>query len=204
MPFRIEGECEPPNTVSCVEAQLLHLRMARSMERVHARPPKLRPKDFEHRHVCQEFVLDRLRQGIELGHELSMELDGPSYIPSCLRIHMESSPCPFLGLTAQVIAGWPNAYARRLFRPAERFVHGQSQATRSPHLQDRYRAVRGRSVCDQLANRGDTAEATRCNWEAPVRQCFFSGRNSGEAQCIWKPQVARVDGRTVPGSGSFA
>lgn len=62
-----------------MEAQFLHVLVARAVQRIHARPTQLRPKDFKNRNMGQKLVLDGLRQRLELGHELVVEIDDPAH-----------------------------------------------------------------------------------------------------------------------------
>lgn len=54
--FRVEGERESPNTIRRIEAQFFHVRVARALQRVHPRAPKLRPECLQHRDVRQESI----------------------------------------------------------------------------------------------------------------------------------------------------
>jgi hypothetical protein len=76
-PLRIESEGEPPDTVVGVETQFLHVLVPRAVQRVDAWTPELRSEGFKNGDVGQQFVLDRFRQGLELGNKLRMQFDVP-------------------------------------------------------------------------------------------------------------------------------
>jgi len=47
VPFRVEREGHAPDTVCRVKAQLLHIRVARTLERIHAGPAEPRAKPLQ-------------------------------------------------------------------------------------------------------------------------------------------------------------
>jgi hypothetical protein len=77
-PLDVECKSHPPLAISCGEPQLLHVRVARSLESVYARPPQSRSE-----------LLKQARQGQDLGlHvrpqcvEFRLKLAGYFYCPT--------------------------------------------------------------------------------------------------------------------------
>jgi hypothetical protein len=59
--------------------------VARSNQRIDARPSQPRPKDLQGVGVREELILNVLVQRLELRHEQAMELDGPSHDRLCIK-----------------------------------------------------------------------------------------------------------------------
>lgn len=64
--LRVEGEGESPDTACGIEAQFLHVRVARALERVDAWTPELGSKHLQYSHMRQQLVLNGLGQRVEL------------------------------------------------------------------------------------------------------------------------------------------
>jgi hypothetical protein len=76
-PFRVEGERYTPDSTGGVKPQLLHVCVARAVERIHARPSELRAELLEQGRVREQFILHLLGQCIELGVEIFMKENVP-------------------------------------------------------------------------------------------------------------------------------
>ena len=66
----IEGEGEAPFPARRAEPHLLHVRMARAVERIHPGPSELRSEPFQHAGDGVGLVLDLRVESVELRHEL--------------------------------------------------------------------------------------------------------------------------------------
>jgi len=81
LPPDIEGECNSPRATIRVKSKLLHVRMLRSLQRVHLRTAKLRAEFRQQSSSRENKLLDRLREPLKFGLELGVELycPAPSY-----------------------------------------------------------------------------------------------------------------------------
>lgn len=77
--FGIEGESHSPFSVCRRETQLFHIRVARTVERVHARPAKLWTELLKQAGESKNFFPDLFGQGIELRLKLIANLNSPSH-----------------------------------------------------------------------------------------------------------------------------
>ena len=75
----IEGKGHPPFAICRAEAQLLHVCMARSGQRVSARPPQLRPEALEKVRQRQNLRPDVFIQRVELRLKLVADLNDPAH-----------------------------------------------------------------------------------------------------------------------------
>jgi hypothetical protein len=75
LPRRIKGKRHAPHSIVSVEAQLFHVGMLRSIQRVHPRPTKLRTEMLQQLRLGEQFQTDGLTQLLELGFELRRESD---------------------------------------------------------------------------------------------------------------------------------
>lgn len=76
---RIEGERHSPFPSGRAEAQLFHVGVFRSLQRVDTRPPELRSKLLKQSGQRQNLILDSFRQPIEFGFELISNLNRPRH-----------------------------------------------------------------------------------------------------------------------------
>jgi len=84
-PLRIEGKGHAPDAIRGVKPEFFHVGVTRTIERIGARPPQLRSELLKQRGVGQQFVLDALRQALELMLEFLMEHDFPWHVVSMQR-----------------------------------------------------------------------------------------------------------------------
>jgi hypothetical protein len=75
----IEGKSQPPNSTGGIEAHLLHVGVARSIERIYTWPPKLRAKLFNQASMGEDLVLHLFGQFVKLGLELLTDFDSPGH-----------------------------------------------------------------------------------------------------------------------------
>lgn len=94
---RIEREGDAPDATLGVEPQFLHVRVARPLQGVGARPPERGPERLQQTRVRQQFVLYGLRQAVEFRLERRVEQDGPAHGVLWLKRHMMSNACLRLG-----------------------------------------------------------------------------------------------------------
>src|SRR3989304_4047713 len=78
--LRIESKGHPPLTISRAEAQLLHIRVARVVQRISAGPLQLRPELLEKPSHCQNLRPHVFVQRVELRLKLIANLNNPAYI----------------------------------------------------------------------------------------------------------------------------
>ena len=78
-PPRIECEGDTPSAPRRLEAKLLPVGEAGSVERIDARAPQGRPEGLEQPCMGEQFILNRLGQVVELGGECPIELDDPAH-----------------------------------------------------------------------------------------------------------------------------
>ncbi len=71
--LRVEREGNAPNPVCGIEPQLLHVHVARRLERVDTRPPQTRPESTQQVGVRQNLVLHRLWQSAEIDIKIVVE-----------------------------------------------------------------------------------------------------------------------------------
>ena len=84
-PLRIEGKGHAPDAIRGVKPEFFHVGVTRTIERIGARPPQLRSELLKQPGVGQQFVLDALRQALELMLEFLMEHDFPWHVVSMQR-----------------------------------------------------------------------------------------------------------------------
>ena len=75
----IERESDSPDAVGGIEAQLLHVRVPRSLESVRPRAAKLRPERLQKFRVRQQLVLNRLGQFQKFSLERSIKQNRPCH-----------------------------------------------------------------------------------------------------------------------------
>ena len=75
--FPVEREGDAPDTACRVKAQLLHIRVARTVERIDAGPAELRAKPLQQQGMSAQFVPYVIRQRVEFGIEVLMEFNFP-------------------------------------------------------------------------------------------------------------------------------
>ena len=73
----VEGECNAPDPVGGIEAQLLHVRVLRALQRIHAGAPELRPEGLQELGVGEQLVLNLLGQVREFPLERRIEQNAP-------------------------------------------------------------------------------------------------------------------------------
>lgn len=73
----IKCESSAPDAICRIEAQSLHVGVPRSAERVHARPPKLRPEMRQNFRLSKQFIRYVQRKRIELWLKLVVKNDQP-------------------------------------------------------------------------------------------------------------------------------
>ena len=78
--LRIESKGHPPLTVSRAEAQLLHIRVARIVQRVRAGPLQLRPELLEKASHYQNLGPHVFVQRVELRLKLIANLNNPAHL----------------------------------------------------------------------------------------------------------------------------
>src|SRR3546814_17399113 len=79
LPLRIKGKGNPPDAVSRIKAKLLHVGMARSLQRVHARAPQFRAECLKKLCLRKQFVLHIGWQRIEFRVEGRIKLNFPAH-----------------------------------------------------------------------------------------------------------------------------
>ena len=79
LPTRVECEGDTPNTLIGIEPQLLHVRIPRSVQRIHCRTSKCRADSLKDLCGLQQRVLNLLSHRSEFGFELGMEQDRPRH-----------------------------------------------------------------------------------------------------------------------------
>jgi len=72
LPLRVESESETPGAVLSGEAQLLHVGVTRSLQRIGMRAAQIRPGGFQSPHHSNQLVLNGVSQLIELRDEIVM------------------------------------------------------------------------------------------------------------------------------------
>ena len=86
----IKCKGDSPLTVSRGKTQLLHVHMARALERVHARPAKLRTKSLQQTAQRMDFFAHGLVEVQELSFELIRNLNRPATCQIWLLVHIMS------------------------------------------------------------------------------------------------------------------
>src|SRR5271157_2549626 len=77
--LRIESKSHPPLTISRAEAQLLHVRVARAIQRISAGTLQLRSKLLKKSSHCQNFRPHVFVQYVELLLKLNADLNNPAH-----------------------------------------------------------------------------------------------------------------------------
>src|SRR5580704_13274203 len=77
--FRVECEGDAPDAVCGVKAQLLHIRVARTLEGIDARPAKLRAKLLQQQGMSAQLTLHVIGQRVEFRIEVLVELNFPGH-----------------------------------------------------------------------------------------------------------------------------
>jgi hypothetical protein len=78
--LRVESKCNPPNTVSCVKSQFLHIRVTRTVERIGPRPPQLRTELFQQCDVGKQLVLHVHVERAVLRNPIVMQINLPPHL----------------------------------------------------------------------------------------------------------------------------
>ncbi len=73
IPSRIKCKGNPPNTVRRVKAQLFHVGVARTVQRIDSRASEQRPEMSQQSRLRQEFVCHGQRELVELRLKLFMK-----------------------------------------------------------------------------------------------------------------------------------
>jgi hypothetical protein len=79
LPQRIECNGDPPDAAIGIEAQLLHIRVFRSMQRIHSRSTQLRTEMLQQLGLREQFEPDRLGKQPEFRLELRRKANDPSH-----------------------------------------------------------------------------------------------------------------------------
>ena len=90
-PHRVERERESPDTACRIEAEFLHVGVARPVQRIDPRPAQVWTEYFEHGHMCEQFILHCFGDGLAFRHALRMELNVPRHGGLWLHTHMLSN-----------------------------------------------------------------------------------------------------------------
>jgi hypothetical protein len=100
--LRIEGESQAPFPISCAKTQLLHIRVARIVQRVHAWPSQVRPKLLQEAGKGKNLRSDIVLQLVEFRFKLIANFNGPAHPYIMTRntyaagnIFASNNPCRF-------------------------------------------------------------------------------------------------------------
>ena len=86
--MRIKCKGKTPHTIGGIEPQLLHVRVFRAVERVHAGSAKLRPESLQQFHMGQQLILNLHSEIMKLRDEGVVQFHRPRHNVLWHTVHM--------------------------------------------------------------------------------------------------------------------